>query len=161
MSPGMMVFPVASMRVTPAGSFTFLPTASIRPFRTNRVPLSIGGRPLPSMMRAPIHALPLSAAAWEGCVCERQQALSRRGSTAMRGKCGIFMVSPIGNIIGLQGFHFEINPAPEKKPDDQTCPVACRLCFRHRAGRHRSPMICAVEGDRDQKFTRRVVAQDR
>src|SRR5579885_959319 len=70
MRPGIMVFPVASMRWAPAGAFTEGPTASILPLRITRVAFCMAGLPVPSIMRAPTKAItppePASGAAQPG-----------------------------------------------------------------------------------------------
>src|SRR5712691_259324 len=55
----MMVLPVASIFSAPEGTFTDVPTASIRPLRTTSVALCMGALPVPSIIRAPTNAFTL------------------------------------------------------------------------------------------------------
>ncbi len=68
--PGMIVLPDMSTRVAPAGILTAaaVPTASMRPLLMTTVAPSRGGRPVPSITRAPVSAIaaPAGACANEG-----------------------------------------------------------------------------------------------
>src|SRR5687768_11218873 len=55
--PGITVLPVRSRLVAPAGIWTEAPAAVMRPLLMMTVPRSIGGRPVPSMMRTPVSAV--------------------------------------------------------------------------------------------------------
>src|SRR5260370_40725188 len=57
----MMVLPATSILSAPEGTFTVVPTASIRPLRTTSVAFCIGALPVPSIMRAPTNAFTLLA----------------------------------------------------------------------------------------------------
>jgi hypothetical protein len=53
----MTVLPARLTTVAPAGAFTPAPTFVMRPLVTTIVPFSIGARPVPSTMRAPVKAI--------------------------------------------------------------------------------------------------------
>src|SRR5687767_3008689 len=81
MSPGVTTFPVASMRVAPAGMAIPAPTAAMRPFWMMTVPLRIGGPEIgctvpPTM--AMVCAAPGAAASRAAAAAARNRLVIRR-----------------------------------------------------------------------------------
>src|SRR5688572_8194924 len=67
--PGITVFPARSTLVAPAGIWIEAPAAVMRPLLMTTVPRSIGGRPVPSMMRTPVSAVTAAP-----CAADRSDA---------------------------------------------------------------------------------------